>query len=229
MREIIVKSQEEYDKIKDQKEFTIIKIESTEEWIRIKKVPENCYVKAYDSAYVKAYDSAYVEAYGSAYVEAFDSAHVEAYEWSYVVKFSGKVEKYGDAIVREDFKYPRSVEEWCRWYGIKINNGTVKLFKAVREDYTDFYSGEIKYEIGKVVECPDWDDEFTGECGHGLHLSAIPSGALYFVSTGEKYVLLECEVNLEDIRIYNNGKPFYPFKVRCKKVKVLRKVEEGIR
>ncbi|HEC82509.1 MAG TPA: hypothetical protein ENI53_01305 [Thermoplasmatales archaeon] len=273
MKEIIVKTQKQFNNIKDQKETTIIKIKA-KELIIIKKVPQNCviealgnshveawdnshvkalgnshvkawdnshvealgnshvkalgnsHVEAWDNSHVEAWDNSHVEALDNSHVEALDNSHVEAYDWSYVVVFSeyATIKKFGDAIVRKQFNYPKNVKEWCKWYGIKINNGSVKLFKAVKEDYTDFYSRTIKYELGKIVKCPDWDKNYPYECGHGLHLSATPSTAILFVPFGEKYRLLECEVKLEDIKVYTDDKPDYPYKVRCKQVKVLREL-----
>lgn len=51
--------------------------------------------------------------------------------------------------------------------------------KFTREDGTDYYSGTIKYEVGKVITAPDWDPE--PRCGGGLHFGE-PGNSICFVS-----------------------------------------------
>ena len=97
---------------------------------------------------------------------------------------------------------------------------TLLLYKSVNpKTYCDFKTGTIKYELGKVVTCPDWDEKFIGECGHGLHLSPTPYFALEF-NDGK---VLKCKVKICDCRTVKN--PRYPTKVRCKQVEVLEEVK----
>jgi hypothetical protein len=85
----------------------------------------------------------------------------------------------------------------------------------------DFYTGKVKYIIGKWIKAPDWEEDFIGECGHGLHLAATPIFALYFNHDGK---VIKCETKTEYCRTVKS--PEYPFKVRCKKVKPLEEVEK---
>ena len=43
-----------------------------------------------------------------------------------------------------------------------------KLYKITNIEGRDFWTDSIKYEVGKIVEAPDWKK--TPECGKGLHL-----------------------------------------------------------
>jgi hypothetical protein len=97
------------------------------------------------------------------------------------------------------------------------------LWKAVREDGTDFYTGKISY-LGEAV-APDWDASYTGECGAGLHLNDSPSGARYFVPSESKeaFRLLEVRVRLQDCRCFA-GQPEYPMKLRARACEFVREV-----
>jgi len=92
-----------------------------------------------------------------------------------------------------------------------IDENHIKLYKSVRDDHTDFYSGSIKYE--GIVTCPDWDDNPERECGGGLHLSPTPEFALRY-NQGK---VLECKVHIDDFVVY----PHDITKVRCKSVEVI--------
>ena len=95
------------------------------------------------------------------------------------------------------------------------NSEIFTLYKSVNpETFCDFYSGTIKYEVGKTITCPDWDSNPERECGGGLHLSPTPELAL----THNNGKLLVCEVNKKDIAVYHGNIR----KVRCKQVKVIR-------
>ena len=98
---------------------------------------------------------------------------------------------------------------------------TLILYKSVQKNYTDFYTGQVKYEVGKTVVCPDWDDRQSRECGGGLHLS--PS--IDLCKRFNKGIYLKCEVSIKDILVHKN--PDMPEKVRCKKVKVLEEIKDN--
>ena len=94
------------------------------------------------------------------------------------------------------------------------------LYKSVNPDTDcDFYTGKVKYEIGKTVSAPDWDKHYTSECGAGLHLCPAPFLALSF-NDGK---VLKCRVKKTDCKTVSS--PQYPHKVRCNHVEVLEKVK----
>jgi hypothetical protein len=92
-----------------------------------------------------------------------------------------------------------------------IDENHIKLYKSVRDDHTDFWTGTIKYE--GIVTCPDWDDNIERQCGGGLHLSPTPELALRY-NQGK---ILECKVHINDFVVY----PTDITKVRCKTVEVI--------
>jgi len=106
-----------------------------------------------------------------------------------------------------------------KWNVEKENNYLI-LYKSVNpKNNTDFYTGGVKYDIGKTVIAPDWDSKYTGECGKGLHLSPTPFMALQF-NNGK---VLKCRVKKSDCRMIKN--PTYPTKIRCKQVEVIEEVK----
>ena len=101
----------------------------------------------------------------------------------------------------------------------EIKNKKVELIKIVDNDYYDFYIHTVKYEVGKIIECPDWKDTNEIECGNALHLSKTIQKAKKYNKPGK---ILKCEVLLSDMRVYKYG---YQDKFRCKKVKVLEEIK----
>jgi len=90
-------------------------------------------------------------------------------------------------------------------------DGRILLYKSVKEDNTDFYSGKIKY--AGIVECPDWDADENRQCGGGFHLSPTESLARSY-NNGK---IKKCLVRLIDFVVH----PHDITKVRCRKVEVL--------
>jgi len=101
---------------------------------------------------------------------------------------------------------------------LKEEDKSIILYKIVNNDYCDFYTGTIKYEVGKETICHDWSNE-DKECGNGLHLSPIPEFAMEY----HQGKILKCKVRLEDIKVYS--KCNFANKVRCKKVFVMEEVK----
>jgi hypothetical protein len=93
------------------------------------------------------------------------------------------------------------------------------LWKAVREDGTDFFTGRLSYL--KTAEAPDFKGSQEIECGNGLHLGDSPSAARYFVPSGEKFRLFQVSVLTSDCVCYP-GTPRYPMKLRAKKCTFVR-------
>jgi len=90
-------------------------------------------------------------------------------------------------------------------------NDKIVLYKSVNCDtFCDFYTGKIKYEIGKEVECPDWDSNEIFQCGNGLHLSIFPFTAQIY----NEGTILRCLVDPDDVVVF----PDDITKVRCRKV-----------
>jgi len=191
-------------------------------------------VEAYDSASVRAYDSASVRAYGSASVWAYGSASVEAYDSASVRAYgSASVWASGSARVRAskyvpvrvqkrwdrgvtvtggvliEIPVPATAEEWCDFYGVRVEDGVATLFKAVRDDYRSLYGGD--YTPGSTPVAQDWDGGVR-ECGGGLHLSPYPWMAREFDSEATRFVA--CPVALVDIAVHEDAS--MPQKVKAR-------------
>ena len=172
---------------------------------------ENSSVVARGNSSVVARENSSVVAWGNSSVvarenssgKAFDNSRILCYEK--IVKFT----KYMNAVIQ---KYEAPV------YTKKIfteiasqEEGKIILYKSVNSDtLCDFRTGMIKYEIGTVVECPDFDPDENRECGGGLHLSYTARKTQDF----NKGTILKCLVDPDDIIIYKGNIE----KVRCRKV-----------
>ena len=73
----------------------------------------------------------------------------------------------------------RSVDEtywFLENYGLPItDDGCFLAYKAVRNNYTDIYSGKFHNSVGKVVSMPRnmVDDNYGVDCSNGLHVGAL--------------------------------------------------------
>ncbi len=194
------------------------------------------HVEAWESSHVVARESSHVVAWESSHVEAWESSHVEAWGSSHVVArdFASIVKLSVDTTIIQGIKatiitpiYPETMEEWCELKGLKITRGRVHLFKCVRPDGKDFYSGTINYlQKNKDIIDPLFDRTHKEECGKGLHLADSPAGAEYFISLGQEYKLLEVTARVADC-IPFPGLPSYPMKVRARACRFIKVLEEG--
>jgi len=202
----------------------------------------------YDSANIKnIQNSATIECvYGSAIIERIDNlATIKYVAMNAIVKVAskevkilearqqiviiyqgceGKPKKYDKTItIKYITKAVFDLINFVNIYKVKKIKNKLILYKFVQSDYTDFYTGKIKYEVGKVVKCPDWNSNINNECGGGLHLSSSINNCKKFHESEDGHAL-KCEVDIKDILIHPN--PLYPEKVRCREVKVLEEIIE---
>jgi hypothetical protein len=113
-----------------------------------------------------------------------------------------------------------TISKFIDKYAVEKEDDFIILYHSVRDNWTDHYTGTISYEPGRIAEAPDWDENFTGECGHGLHMAATPLLAFYF-NEGK---VVKCRVKVADCRTVKV--PLFPYKVRCSKVEVLEECKE---
>ncbi len=104
-----------------------------------------------------------------------------------------------------------TAQEWCDYYGVKVERGIAILYKSVHQDYLNGHNRSFSWKPGTVPECKDWDAKV--ECGSGLHFSPSPEMAREFFSDNPRY--LACPVRLKDIVVHPDGE--YPQKVKAKK------------
>ena len=90
-----------------------------------------------------------------------------------------------------------------------------KLYKITNTEGKDFYTGKIKYEVGKIIKAPDW--ERTEVCGNGLHL--VDDINKIRDITGFRLPLRVFEVKIV-------GKNYVKFddKIKCEKLRVLKEL-----
>jgi len=154
------------------------------------------------------------------------NSEAEFFNWSLCRIFpslssSPKIKLHGDSKkIKKVFKV-KDLEKWIKWNNIecleKNNQKFAILYKWVRTDYKDFYSGTIDYSQEEIV-APDWDPEYDVECGRGLHLASDPWMAYMFKSTREGR-MLKFKVPIEDLYPYLQKDVEMPYKVRVPKLK----------
>ena len=187
---------------------------------------DKSYVKAFDWTIVNADTLAHVEAYGSSNVQASDNVHVEAHGTSIIKAYRlANVKGFDNAVIfycenATVELHDNATSKQLSNIGYtkndllaiaEHNNDKIVLYKSVNPDtFCDFYTGKIKYEIGKEVECPDWDSREMFQCGNGLHLSAFPLDT----QTYNEGTILKCLVDPDDVVMFSSDIS----KVRCRKV-----------
>jgi hypothetical protein len=168
-------------------------------------------VLAWDRAKVEASERACIRAWGSATVRATGSVTVEAWDRATVAADpSVSVQAWGAPDDAGQFAPATSAEDWCRTYGVAVEDGIATLFKSVSSDYTSRFG--TSYAPGSLPGAPDWD-EGERSCGGGLHLSPRPYLGLEFTHRIGRFVA--CPVRLEDIAV---GSGPYRNKVRARAV-----------
>jgi len=189
---------------------------------------ESSHVEAWGSSHVVARGSSHVEAWGSSHVVAWESSHVVAWDFSAIHQLStqSRIKKgYKANIIKPN--YPSNIRDWSKLKGLSIKKNRIYLYKVLRLDGKDFYSGIISYL--KEAIAPDWDSKYKGECGKGLHLADSPEGAKYFLQDRNNYLLIQVSANIKDCKCFP-GLPNYPMKLRaraCRFERIIEKVENG--
>ena len=110
--------------------------------------------------------------------------------------------------VQIEVKTPNTLQEWCEYYGAKIEGDCAVLYKGVGDTYLS-PKGAI-YTPGTETRAADWDGGKV-ECGKGLHFSPCAAMTLEFNSQATKFVA--CLVPLSSIAVHPDGQ--YPQKVKA--------------
>lgn len=216
------------------------------------KAYENSHVDAYGNAYIKAYDNARVDAYGNAYVVARGNAYIKAWNNTCVKALeNASVEAWGNSCIEAGGNvrvvagssmtriqisgnarivyYPKSIEDFMNFYGIKHDKKTAIFYKAVRRievagktpvkyQFVSDYISDFEYPIGSIVSA-ECDQDVSQDWTYGIHISYLGQA----IDVGRDWTnmaIIEVETKIEDIvlPINTNGN------VRTSKVKVLREV-----
>ena len=190
----------------------------------------NSSVVAWGNSSVEARENSFVEAWGNSSVAAWENSFVEARENSSVAARGNS--QIVDAAIRGNIKTsgnarivynPSTIEEWADSNDIKIENGKIRLYKAVHKRGNDHYVSDwdtdFIYNIGETACSNDFTDDPEESCGYGIHM-ATASWACAYGSNWSELALLELEADVSEIVVplYETGK------VRAPKAKVLREV-----
>ena len=194
----------------------------------------NVRVVARENSSVVALENAYVEAWGNAYVEALENACVEARENSYVDARGNVRVVNGSSIARIQISgnarivyYPKNIEDFMNFYGIKHDKNTAIFYKAVhrRENkppveyrFVSDYISSFEYPIGSIVSSR-CNADASNDCSYGIHISYL-GWALIFGRDWDDMAILEVETKIKDIVLPTNTNG----KVRTSEIKVLREV-----
>ena len=183
-------------------------------------------VVARGSSRVVARGSSRVEAWGSSSVEAWESSRVEARGYSMLQAHGDRCKISASAGVavnlwdgaaadggRQLAVKQETAQDWCDYYGARVDGDAVVLYKAVGEDYVSNWG--VKYAPGSMPRDEKWDGR-KRECaaGGGLNFSPTPRHTQKFVNSPKHY--LECRVLLNDLVVHFGGQ--YPEKVCAREV-----------
>lgn len=197
---------------------------------------------AYDQATVYATDRSTVHAYGQATVHATDYTHVTTSErvlvyasmhatveaagsaavqgsgYVQVIAGPGAVASAGTILHEESLKDPR---EALYRMGVDASSGTVRLYKTLPADCVSGrdYGKPTRWEVGKTVECDEWDPGASE--GNGLYLHGTIAHAFAFVESADD-VVAEVAVDMADLDVYSHGG------LRARRARVLRFVGRGV-
>jgi hypothetical protein len=183
------------------------------------KLYRNSSAKLYENSSAELYSNSSAELYSNSSASIFSAKEVIAHHNAIIIeKFSRQnivINDNAKIILQEKFYHTNTT--FSQMHDV-VDNKLV-LYKITQDNYTDYYTGKIKYEIGTEVICPIFDNDSNRQCGDGLHLSPQISMAKKYNDPGK---ILKCLVDLGDFVIYQNDLT----KVRCKKVFVLEEVDE---
>ena len=245
LTEITVNSQEELDMIPDDFAGRIY-IEFGTYWDkaivrkRYKKSVvawENSSVEAWENSSVEAWENSSVEAWGNSSVvargnssvvargnssvEAWGNSSVEADGNSQVVDrlYGGRIEITGNARI---VYMPKTIEEYCSFYGIKHDKKNGKFFKCVHKKNGRYFSdntSSFEYVIGEKAVADYLTTNAREDCGHGIHFAHF-TWCLDYGRDWKDLAILEVEAELDGIVLPDGC----PGKVRSAEVTVIREV-----
>ena len=179
----------------------------------------NSHAELWGNSHAELRENSHAELRGNSHAELRENSHADCrspYACGILKSITAQ------CIGRHIGDKPIPPKEYLRDCGIEIKNQYVILFKSVQSNFCSFYTGIVKYEIGKETIAPDWDATDTIECGKGLHLSPTIQQAVSFNSDG---IYLACRVKLSDMASLP-AYAQYPDKIRVKACVPLYQVNE---
>jgi len=118
--------------------------------------------------------------------------------------------------IREEVFRENAVECFLDFFGILVVDGFCSLYKRVKSDFSDYYTGKYSYHPGAIVTAVDWVDNDRITCGYGLHLApTLELSKIWNEGVGSR--LLLCKVAIKDISVF----VYRIVQLRCRQVEVL--------
>ena len=118
---------------------------------------------------------------------------------------------------------PKTIEEYCSFYGIKHDKKKGKFFKAVRKTddgkYISDRDNDFEYKIGYKAKADSLDTDVIEDCGHGIHIAHL-GWCIDYGRDWRNLAILEVEADLDKIIVPKGC----PGKIRCLEVDVIREV-----
>ena len=181
----------------------------------------NSSVEAWENSSVVARGNSSVVALENSSVEAWENSSVEARGNTQVVDAYGtaKIEITGNARIVYN---PKTIREYCDFYGIDYDKRNGRFFKAVHKIGGRYYSdsdNDYEYVIGSKQKPDAFDENANEDCGHGLHIAYL-SWVLDYGKDWDDLAILEVEAVLDEIVVPNGS----PGKVRAPELTVIREV-----
>jgi len=189
---------------------------------------DNSRAELWDNSRAMLRGNSIAELWGSSSVELWNNSVAYEYSKNTSVKLNhssvcfteDKRNRSGNFIIMHR-REVNTNDDWLREYGIEENRGKVILYKRVSADFKtqEGTENETSWEIGSVVEHPDWNPS-EDECGKGkFHAVPRPYFADQFRSKrGDRYIAIE--IDKEDLYAWTDN-PSYPYKIGFRKGKVL--------
>ena len=197
----------------------------------------NSSVEARDHSSVEARNNSSVEARGNSSVEAWDNSSVVALDNSSVLALGNssvvargnsqitdrttdhKIAISGNARIVYD---PRTPQEYASYTGAEVQDGKIRLYKAVHKRDGRFISEHdprFTYTIGEEVVADSLTTDTLEDCGHGIHAAHV-GWCLDFGDSWDDLAILEVEMDMDGLVVPVMGCG----KVRAAKCKVIREV-----
>ena len=238
MKEIIIRSQKEWDALPEKfDEFTVIKIVDSIEIIHIRKNPESSSAELWGSSSAVLWGSSRAELQESSRAVLQESSSAElwgsssavlwgsssAVLWGFSVAFcnskSCKITKGKYTAIQKPFK-AKTLLQWIEIEGVKKSKGKLLLYKRVSKDFKTQEGNPNKTDwiVGKKFKHPNWNPK-ENECGEGkYHACSFPSACDEFRSIeGDRYICIA--VAPKDCYLWPNA--YYPHKIAVRAGKVL--------
>ena len=117
---------------------------------------------------------------------------------------------------------PKTIEEYCDFYGLKHDKKTGKFYKCVHKRDNRYFSDNdcgFEYVIGQKAIPDSFDNSVYEDCGHGIHVAHL-NWVLDYGRNWSDLAIIEVEAKLKDIVVPKSALG----KVRCKEVTVVREV-----